>query len=221
MIVINKYIIDKLVIQTVLLEIDDLEKIIYCKDQVIKAIKDSSLFIPPSNAYIETILKGYGKIIGLTHNNTLVAFASIVFPRTGKNNLGNYLNFSKAQLTQVVQFEHGLVIDKYRGHGFLKILLEEVFHFLEPQYSLLLSTVSPYNISSLKTAFKVKQVIKAHIFYHGYERFILYRNFKEPLTFPEFNILTCTDIEELDYYLKQNYIALFNFDEKYYILRRQ
>lgn len=221
MIFLNKYLVDNLIIDSVKMEVCDLNILIACKNNVISRIQEPFLFIPPDNAYLSTILNGYGQIIGLVHENALIAFASVVFPKTGKNNLGNYLQFTKSQLKQVAQFEHGLVEENYRGHGLLKILLNEHLVTLKSYCNFLISTVSPYNIPSLKTAFELGQVIKKRVVYHGFDRFILYKQFNRPLLFTNSNILVCKMLDELEFYLERNYVAIYDFEVECYLLFKE
>lgn len=220
MILLNTYKTGNLILDSVQMEVSDINKLIVCKNNVIKELKNPTLFIAPENTYLYTILKGYGKVISLLHNNTVIAFASFVFPKDGNHNLGKYLDFTHSQLKQVAQFENGLVETNYRGHGLLRILLNEHLNILNPQYNFLLSTVSPYNIPSLKTGFKLGQVIKKRVLYHGYDRFILFRDFNYSISFKNSGILICKTFKELDFYLKQNYVARYDFDNKCYILSK-
>lgn len=218
MTLLDTFTVNNLEIGCVQMDSNDLDKLIICKNEVIKELTPSNIFIPPNDTYISTILNGYGKIFGLLHDNKLIAFASIIFPKNGNQNLGKYLMFDDLQLKQVAQFEHGLVISTYRGHGLLKKILIEHLKYIEKDYSFFLSTVSPYNIPSLRTGFSLGQVIKSHIYYHGFERFILYKEFKHLFSFE--NAIKCNSIEELDIYLSNGYAARYNFDNKCYLIAK-
>lgn len=215
MILLRTFTIDSLEISCVQMEPDDLYKIIICKNEITKETPPN-LFIPPNDAYISTILNGYGRTLGLLHCNKLIAVASVVFPKTGKHNLGKYLSFDDFHLNQVAQFEHGLVLSNYRGYDLLKILLVEHFKYIETKYSFFLSTVSPDNIPSLKTGFGIGQVIKSHIYYHGFERYVLYKKFSTPYSFA--NSIKCNSIENLDSYLANGYVAVYSFEDSCYLV---
>lgn len=215
MILLKTYVIDNLEINCVQMEPDDLYHIIICKNEITKETP-LNLFIPPSDAYISKILNGYGRTLGLLHSNKLIAVASVVFPKTGKHNLGNYLAFDDLLLNQVAQFEHGFVLSNYRGHGLLKILLAEQLKYIETKYSFFLSTVSPYNIPSLKSGFGIGQVIKSHIYYHGFERYVLYKKISNKCSFV--NAIKCNTIEKLDFYLSKGYVAVYSFQDACYLM---
>lgn len=215
MILLKTFTIDNLELNCVQMEPDDLYQMIICINQITEETPPN-LFIPPNDGYISTILNGYGRALGLLHCNKLIAVASVVFPKTGKHNLGKYLAFDDILLNQVAQFEHGLVLSNYRGHGLLKILLSEHLKFIETKYSFFLSTVSPYNVPSLKSGFDIGQVIKAHIYYHGFERYVLYKKLLSKYSFA--NAIKCNSIEKLDFYLSNGYVAVYSFDDACYLM---
>lgn len=215
MILLKEFIINNIKINCVQMEPDDLPQIIICKNEIIKTAP-SNIFIPPSDPYIFKILNGYGRTLGLIYCNKLIAIASVVFPKTGRHNLGRYLKFDNLLLNQVAQFEHGFVLENYRGHGLLKILLVEHLEYIKTMYSYFLSTVSPYNIPSLKSGFGIGQLIKSHICYHGFERYILYKNISGVYSLKK--VFKCKDIEKLDIYLSNGYVAVYSFEEECFFI---
>ncbi|MCM1297482.1 MAG: hypothetical protein NC180_00050 [Muribaculaceae bacterium] len=216
MILLKTFTVDNLEIDCVQMESNDLHQIIICKNEIIKETPPN-LFIPPNDTYISTILNGYGRTLALLHCNKLIAVASVVFPKTGKHNLGKYLEFDDFLLNQVAQFEHGFVLSNYRGHGLLKILLTEHLKYIETKYSFFLSTVSPYNIPSLKSGFSIGQVIKSHICYHGFERYVLCKKISNTYSFA--NAIKCNNNERLDFYLSTGYIAVYSFEAACFLIR--
>lgn len=215
MTLLKTFTIDNLEINCVQMEPDDVYQIIICIKEITKETPPD-LFIPPNDAYISKILNGYGRTLGLLHCNKLIAVASVVFPKTGKHNLGKYLAFNDLLLNHVAQFEHGLVLPNFRGHGFLKILLDEHLKYIKTKYSFFLSTVSPYNIPSLKSGFGIGQVIKSHIYYHGFERFVLFKRLSNPYSFA--NAVKCNSIEKLDFYLSNGYVAVYSFENACFLM---
>ena len=215
MILLKTFTIANLEINCVQMELNDLYQIITCKNEITKETPPN-LFIPPNDAYISKILNGYGRALGLLHCNKLIAIASVVFPSNVKNNLGKYLAFDDLLLSQVAQFEHGFVLSDYRGHGLLRLLLAEHLKYIETKCSFFLSTVSPYNIPSLKSGFSIGQVIKAHISYHGYERYVLYKRFLSTYSFT--NAIKCNSIETLDFYLSNGYVAVYSFKDACFLI---
>lgn len=215
MILLKTYTIDNLEINCVQMEPVDLNQINICIKEITKETPPN-LFISPDDAYILKILNGYGRTLGLLHCNRLIAVASVVFPKTGKHNLGKYLEFDDLLLNHVAQFEHGLVLPNFRGHGLLKILLIEHLKYIKTNYSFFLSTVSPYNFPSLKSGFGIGQVIKSHIYYHGFERFVLFKRFSYTYSFT--NAVKCNSIEKLDFYLSNGYVAVYSFEDACFLV---
>lgn len=215
MILLKIFTVDNLEIKCVQMEPDDFYHIIFCINEITRETTPN-FFIPPNDSYISKILNGYGRTLGLLHCNKLIAVASVVFPKTGKHNLGRYLAFDDLLLNNVAQFEHGLVLSNYRGHGLLKILLIEHLRYIKTKYLFLLSTVSPYNIPSLKSGFDIGQVIKSHIYYHGFERYILFKRFSNAYSFA--NAVKCNSIEKLDFYLSNGYVGVYSFEDSCFLM---
>lgn len=151
----------------------DFDQIVKCLNSVVETLDDSELFVAPSPEYIHTILSGYGKTAGIFTNDRLVGFASIVFPRRGKNNLGHYLGINSETLLSVVQLEHFCVLPTFRGKGLAKKTIDFLLADLPSQYTILLSTVSPKNNQSLSIAFNKKQRIVSFINIYGKDRYVM------------------------------------------------
>lgn len=157
------------------LTIYDKSKIKLCLETIISEL-DKELFVTPSIEYIDTIISGYGYSAGVFLENTLVGFASIVFPKLGKHNLGYCLNFKDEDLLSVVQLEHIYLYPEYRGKGLAKRLIFFLLNKINSKYSILLSTISPNNISSLSLAFSIFLKIVGFANIYGVNRYIMYRN---------------------------------------------
>ena len=156
-----------------IVDYSDFDQIVKCLNSVVETLDDSEIFVAPSPAYIHTILSGYGKMAGIFTNNHLVGFASIVFPRRGKNNLGHYLGINSETLLTVAQLEHFCVVPAYRGKGLAKKIIDFLLADLPSQYTILLSTVSPKNNQSLSIAFNRRQRIVSFINIYGKDRYVM------------------------------------------------
>lgn len=158
------------------LEFSDMDIIKLCLNQIVTEFK-KDLFVAPTVEYIKKIILGYGFSIGIFFNSSIVGMASIVYPKLGKNNLGHYLNFNNDELLSVVQLEHIFINPSYRGHGLAKYLIDFLLTTLVSRHTVLLSTISPQNISSLSFAFKIHQHIIAYSKVYGVDRYIMCRDF--------------------------------------------
>lgn len=162
------------------LDISDIPQIIECLNRIVSS-SDSALFLPPSRQYIETIISGYGKTAGAFSGTSLVGFASIVFPKRGRNNLGYYIGLGFNLFSSVIQIEHYCVLKEYRGNGIARNILDYLLTNYSTQDSILLSTVSPKNICSLAIAFKERQMIVKLMNLYGGKRFVMCRMKNAPI----------------------------------------
>ena len=154
------------------LGLDDIHEIYRCL-QITVSTLSNDLFVSPSLDYLVTIISGYGRTVGAFYENSLVGFASFVFPKRGKNNLGHLLQYDEKKLFSVVQFEHIYIVPKFRRLGIAEQLARYLLQHTDPQFTILLSTVSPQNTPSLALAFKIKQRITSYVEVYGVNRFVM------------------------------------------------
>ena len=154
------------------LDLDDIHEISRCLQIAISTLSNE-LFVSPSIDYIVTIISGYGRTVGAFYENSLIGFASFVFPRRGKNNLGHLLHYDEQKLLAVVQLEHIFIVPQFRRIGIAEQLIRYLMLHTDPQFTILLSTVSPQNTPSLALAFKIKQRLISLVEVYGVMRFIM------------------------------------------------
>ena len=154
------------------LSLEDIHEISRCLQITVPTLGDD-LFVSPSLDYIATIISGYGYTVGAFYENSLVGFASFVFPKKGKNNLGHLLQYDEKKLLAVVQFEHICIVPKFRRLGIAEQLARYLLQHTDPQFTILLSTVSPQNTPSLAFAFKIKQRLISYVEVYGVNRFVM------------------------------------------------
>lgn len=145
-------------------------------EQCLGAITDSlinDLFVVPTSDYIYKIISGYGYTAGAFFDCTFIGFASVVFPRQGKHNIGHLLHFNDEQLLAVAQIEHVYVLPEYRTKGVAEQLFNFLLSKLDPN-TILLSTVAPQNTPSLSLSFKIGQRIVSYSVIYGVNRFIMF-----------------------------------------------
>ncbi len=145
-------------------------------DQCLRNINESTtndLFVAPTSDYIYKIIAGYGYTAGAFYDCLFVGFASVVFPKRGKHNIGHLLQFNNEQLLAVAQLEHIYVLPECRSKGIAEQLFNYLLYKLDSKYSILLSTVAPHNTPSLALAFKIGQSIVSYSVIYGVNRYIL------------------------------------------------
>ena len=197
-----------------IIDCSDFDQIIKCLNSVVETLNDSELFVAPSPEYIHTILSGYGKIAGIFTNNHLVGFASVVFPRRGKNNLGHYIGINSETLLAVAQLEHFCVVPAFRGKGLAKKAIDFLLADLPSQYTILLSTVSPKNNQSLSIAFNRKQRIVSFKNIYGKDRYVMCCFLKDSTNYnyTQRVMVKSTNVGKITRLLELGYIGI-SFDE--------
>ena len=160
---------------------ESINEIVNCLTEV-KTACSKDIFIIPTKEYIEKILDGYGRVFGAFYDNRLIGFASVVFPKNGKHNLGTLLNLDKEELNKVVQFEHIAVLPEFQNIGLGSILLDTIIKEYKDSYDYLISTISPKNIKSLSLAFDFEQQIIKQLNVYGVDRYVMLRNLNKRFT---------------------------------------
>lgn len=158
-----------------LLNLEDIHQISRCL-QIATSTLSNDIFISPNLDYIVKIISGYGYTVGAFQEDSLIGFASFVFPKRGRNNLGHLLHYDEKKLLSVVQMEHICIVPKFRRLGIAEQLIRYLMLHTDPQFDILLSTVSPQNTPSLALAFKIKQQIVSYVEIYGVKRFIMRAN---------------------------------------------
>lgn len=160
------------------LNLEDIYQISRCL-QIATSTLSNDLFISPSLDYISKIISGYGCTVGAFHEDSLIGFASFVFPKRGRNNLGYMLHYDEKKLLSVVQMEHICIVPEFRRLGVAEQLIRYLMLHTDPQFAILLSTVSPQNTASLALAFKIEQRIVSYVDIYGVKRFIMCANLSQ------------------------------------------
>ena len=154
----------------------------------------------------------------------LIGFASIVFPKLGKNNIGHYINMNNETLLSIAQLEHIYILPDFRGNGLAKKLINYLISKIDHKYTILLSTVSPQNVSSLSLAFNINQKIIAFTNIYNVNRFIMYRDLTHNLTYykNDFVEILTTDIHKIIKILNHGYAGIhFGINKSTLIFRQE
>lgn len=157
----------------------DIRYVEKCMEHLNKEKFDREIFVTPTLKYIETIIAGYGKTFGIYSNNILAGFTSIVFHKKGKNNIGHHIQLSDYDLLRVAQIENLYIRPEYRKKGLGKNLLKYSISHIENNNTILLSTISPNNTSSLSIAFELEQKIINLIHIYGVTRYLMFKDYLE------------------------------------------
>ena len=106
----------------------------------------------------------------------IAGFLMVDFPGIDAHNLGTYLSMSDAQLAKVAHMDSVVILPKYRGNGLQHKLVETAERIIkkETDYRILLATVHPENVYSLRNAtdrgFRAAKEVTA---YGTYQRYVM------------------------------------------------
>lgn len=106
----------------------------------------------------------------------IAGFLMVDFPGIDAHNLGTYLSMSDAQLAKVAHMDSVVILPKYRGNGLQHKLMETAERIIkkETDYRILLATVHPENVYSLRNAtdrgFRAAKEVTA---YGTYQRYVM------------------------------------------------
>jgi ribosomal protein S18 acetylase RimI-like enzyme len=112
---------------------------------------------------------------GMFDGNILVAISLAHAPGIGSNNYGYDLGYSDAEMSQVGQLIATIVNPTYRQGGIgSQLIFKNCEAIFEANYPIILSTVHPENLGSIKMLMKNGFVVKKQLLkYGGFPRLIV------------------------------------------------
>lgn len=186
-----------------------LTEIMDLQDLIVKELDDPELFHPDSIHFIRDRIRKKGRIIGITSEDTLIAYRIISFPGGDHDNLGIDLELPENELHRVAHLEFFIVHPDYRGNALqLKTIPAAISVLRDFGYEHLCATVSPKNYPAvsnlLKGGFVIKELKEK---YGGKLRYVLYQNLNIPISrgIEHTITITNTDIEGQRKALMQGY----------------
>lgn len=147
-------------------------------------IKEGLFLLPCPDWFVNDTEEFYSRHIeqeGFTlkamTDNKLAAFLTIRFPKEAPDNCGYDLDYKKDMLLRVAHIETCVVHPDFRGNHLEARLIREAEYILkQTSYDLLLGTVHPDNIASVKSflnnGFRIEKTLKK---YGGMLRHIMYK----------------------------------------------
>lgn len=136
-------------------------------------IKEHIGRVPLTKEDVGFILKAVCEADG---KEQIAGFFMVAFPGLSEKNLGHHIDLCEEQLKKVAHMESVVILSEYRGHGLQFALLgkaEEVIRE-ETEYRILMATVHPDNIYSLRNVqAQGYEVVAEALKYGGYPRYIV------------------------------------------------
>lgn len=199
--------------------------IIELQRHVMSLMSRSDLFIGLYPEEVENMLEDSGGImIGAFVKDKLIGFYGIYFPNLNYDCLGIDLGIPEEEFTAIAHLEGAVVHPDYRGNSIQKlftgICIEEALKIRNIRY--LCATVSPYNLPSIESVFKVHLYIKMmKVKYGNMLRYIFVRDLENTEEIVEESIV---DIESNNFDLQSKLLQngfvgfnLLNLHEKPFI----
>jgi len=151
---------------------------------VVSNLHEIEIFMPHDEEYLSRIFQTDLSVLGVLAEEKLVAYSTIRYPGTGKDNLGRDLHLAEEDLKNLAHLQAIAVHPHFRGYGLQRELAAAHLQVLESSgYEHICCTVSPKNPVSLNNllscGFRVRALIHK---FTGWWRYILYKNKNWPVT---------------------------------------
>ncbi len=146
------------------------------------------IFMLHDDLYLREIFRRERSVIGVTAEESLIAFSIIRIPDLSPDNLGRDIDLPGEDLCKVAHLQAAAVHPAYRGNGLQrKLIFAHLCVIEEMGYEHVCCTVSPKNPVSLRNYFSCGLIIEGLCpKMHGWWRFILHKNIR---------LANCTDLE--------------------------
>jgi GNAT superfamily N-acetyltransferase len=175
--------------------------------------KTRSMFNPSSAEFMRQHIDIKGKMIGIFVRDDLIAYHALYFPEIDEPDyqMGKDIGLPRSEMIGVVNFQDVLVHPSYRGRG-LGLKMNRFMLQLANQSECrhIFSTVSPFNISSVKMFFRTGFVIRELKYkYGGKLRYIFYLDSEKrlPKSDPYVSVVH-RDIDEQQRLIRQGYSGI-------------
>lgn len=122
------------------------------QQQVVDALPDKAILQPLDEKELRFILEGNGIMIGLFHEQQLIAFRALLEPEIDDEHLGRDIGYTP--LEEVLYQEISNVHPAHRGQGLQQKMAELIMEHVDTaKHKVVCATVMPFNIASLKDKF--------------------------------------------------------------------
>ena len=162
------------------LTMDELPEIRELQTKVIAHLPEKDFLQPLTDDEFTYILRGKGLLVGVRSKNRLIAFRALLDPGNDPEHLGEDAGISKEEWSSVLYSEITNVDPDFQGHGLQRQLGQIVMDTVDSnRYRYMCTTVSPYNIASMKDKFALGLYIVAlNVKYETLTRYIMMKDLK-------------------------------------------
>ncbi|WP_339284854.1 hypothetical protein [Oceanobacillus sp. FSL K6-3682] len=152
----------------------DLPEIIELQTAVYEALEDKNRLEPLDEDEFLTILEGDSLMVGIFHQEKLVAFRAFLNPAADEEGLGKDIGLTEEDYAQIIYSEISNVHPDFRGNRLQTRMGKFIMEQLDSTaYRYVLATVAPGNIPSMKDKFALgMRIYKMKEKYGGKLRYI-------------------------------------------------
>ncbi|GKV69473.1 hypothetical protein NCCP2716_19710 [Sporosarcina sp. NCCP-2716] len=160
---------------------EDLPEIRQLQETVIGALTEKSFLQPLTDEEYLYILNGNGTIAAVRDGGRLIAFRALLDPGDDPEHLGADTGIPREQWPNVLYSEITNVHPEYQGNGFQRQLGHIVMETVDTdRYQYICTTVSPFNIASIKDKLELGMHIKALTVKYGtLTRYVMMKDLTE------------------------------------------
>ncbi|MBF0367761.1 MAG: hypothetical protein HQK50_19495 [Oligoflexia bacterium] len=185
----------------IVLKLEHLPAIMKLQEEILASLPSSDLYAPFSSHDFSRALgeQDQGFSLGVFVAERLIAFACVLFPGEGEDNLGYDLAFPAEEIRRVAHLEEAFVHPLYRGQKWQQQLFGERRARIQAmgRYRHLCTTISPFNYYSIKNALAQGLVIKKlKRKYNNQWRFILHQDLQMGHVLPVPSSLTKVVVDQ-------------------------
>lgn len=165
------------------IEEENIDEVVELMEKINDSINDSSIFSKDEKEDLLGLLERGGAIVGVYHNNKLVAFRSLNVPKDEENLAYDVNHFDIDPDTVIINDSVG-VLKEYRGMNLQNVTRDKVLQkYEDTKYTNKMSTISPTNphsyMNTLESGYAIVELKKKYPDEkspEGYDRFILLKS---------------------------------------------
>jgi ribosomal protein S18 acetylase RimI-like enzyme len=165
--------------------------------------------------YVSKHFTGKYNILGAFHQDELIAYLAVSFPRMTDEHFGRDVHLSIDQFPKAAHIETTAVHPAHRGNKLFRIMAVIQLQYLEHSgYEHVLCTVSPLNYPSLMNLFQMRFTIRALTEKYYGLRYTAYKNLKTSVVINKQTTIRVkiTDLDTQQDLLEQGYYG-FSLDK--------
>ncbi|MFD1068284.1 hypothetical protein [Oceanobacillus locisalsi] len=153
---------------------NDLPDILDLQTTVYEALEDKARLATLDEAEFRSILEGEPLMVGIFHQEKLIAFRAFLNPTVDEEGLGSDIGLTKEHAAEIIYSEISNVHPDYRGNHLQTKMGEFMMKQIDTsRFRYILATVAPGNIPSMKDKFALgMHIYKVKAKYGGKLRYI-------------------------------------------------